>query len=171
MMLTRAEENSAYRRVIWSKKEGRKLTPIPPAQPTKPLTLSKLANQPLGDPHLQALPHSAQPTLPGCPHTAWLHVQSDPETQPRGRVTTQWGCQPCLSADPATRAHAHIVRPSVQPSEALRVSAADTLDVHLQDEFKPWPQQGKHLFPVPVGLIRIRDLARNATGGVGEAET
>lgn len=86
-------------------------------------------------------------------------------------MTTQWGCQPCLSADPATRAHAHIVRPSVQPSEALRVSAADTLDVHLQDEFKPWPQQGKHLFPVPVGLIRIRDLARNATGGVGEAET
>ena len=86
-------------------------------------------------------------------------------------MTAQWGFQPCLSAAPATPARAHIVRPRVKPSEALRVSAADTLDVHFQDQFKPWPQQGKHLFPVPVGLIRIKDLARNVMGGVGEAET
>ena len=115
--------------------------------------------------------HRAQPTLPGRPHTAWLHVQPGPEIQLQGRVTAQWGFQPCLSAAPATPARAHIVRPRVKPSEALRVSAADTLDVHLQDQFKPWPQQGKHLFPVPVGLIRIKDLARNVMGGVGEAET
>lgn len=47
----------------------------------------------------------------------------------------------------------HIVGPCVQPSKALRVSAADTLDIHLQDQLKPWPQQGKHLLPVPVGLF------------------
>ena len=82
---------------------------------------------------------------------------------------------PCSEASspafqqPVTPARPHVVRPSVQPPEALRVSAADTLDVHLQDQFKPWPQQGKHLFPVPVGLIRMRDLARNVRGG-GQGE-
>lgn len=56
----------------------------------------------------------------------------------------------------------YIVGPSIQTPKTLRVSASNTLDIHLQNQLKPWPQQGKHLFPVPVGLTRISNqLARN----------
>lgn len=72
-----------------------------------------------------------------------------------------------LLPKPVTLAPPHIVRPSVQPPEALGVSAPDALDVHLQDQLKPRPQQGKHLFPVPVGFARIRDSSKEHRGGVG----
>lgn len=55
--------------------------------------------------------------------------------------------------------------PSIQSPKALGVSASDTVDIHLQDQLKPWPQQGKHLFPVPVGLIRIRSQLTRTPGG------
>lgn len=57
------------------------------------------------------------------------------------------------------------MRPSVQPAEALRVSAADALHVHLQDQLEPRPQQGEHLLPVPAGTVRITDLARGLRAG------
>ena len=118
------------------------------------MTLSKLANQPLGDPHLQALPPQCPAHTPRAPPHSVATCPARPrDTAPRPSDRTV-GLPALPFSRPATPAHAHIVRPSVQPSEALRVSAADTLDVHLQDQFKPWPQQSKHLFPVPVGLIR-----------------
>lgn len=172
-MLTRADENSAYRRVIWGRESGKKITLAPLAQPTQ---LPKS----LGAGHSASVTPTPNPANQRCPiHPEFTHTPRLPPIhivpQDPARPTAQLGTWPTPTAklrtlpfrSPfVTPALSHIVGPSIQPPEALRVSASDTLDIHLQDQLKPWPQQGKHLLPVPAGLIRIRDQLARSVGGV-----
>ena len=130
-MLTRAEENSAYRRVILGRQSRKKThtNPLPESLGASQLTFMTPTSHPSNQQCPAHPEFTRTPTVP--PHTVCPNIQLGPQYnwtpgQPHSEAKS-----PAFQNPFVTLVLSYIVGPSIQPPKALRVSASDTLDVHL----------------------------------------